>query len=143
MTIFQVLVTMRIAAALLNTHLKNIQVSTSCRLFFSTMSWISSRVITKARIAPAMGMMMVSERFWIMLKMLPFHPWGVWPTCTEMSATCWLTESNIPERLLMMPPTSISFSQSVSALIKKSIRCVPPFRRMPPYGGTLRGFLIA
>ena len=83
MTIFQVLVTRRIAAALLNTHLKNIQVSTSCRLFFSTMSWISSRVITKARIAPAIGMMMVSERFWIMLKMLPFQPWGVWPTCTR------------------------------------------------------------
>ena len=35
MTMFQVLVTMRIAAALLNTHLKIIQVSTSCRLFRS------------------------------------------------------------------------------------------------------------
>ena len=35
MTIFQVLVTMRMAAALLNTHLKIIQVSTSWRLFRS------------------------------------------------------------------------------------------------------------
>ena len=37
MTIFQVLVTIRTAAALLNAHLKNIQVSTSLRLFRSTM----------------------------------------------------------------------------------------------------------
>ena len=35
-TMFQVLVTMRMAAADLNTHLKIIQVSTSCRLFLST-----------------------------------------------------------------------------------------------------------
>ena len=87
MTMFQVLVTMRTAAALLNAHLKNIQVSTSPRLFFSVMSWISSSVITKARIAPAMGTMTVSDRFCIMPKILPFHAWGVVPTCAEISAT--------------------------------------------------------
>ena len=38
MTIFQVLVTMRTAAADLNAHLKNIQLSTSPRLFFSVIS---------------------------------------------------------------------------------------------------------
>ena len=38
MTMFQVLVTMSTAAALLKAHLKNIQVSTSPRLFFSVMS---------------------------------------------------------------------------------------------------------
>ena len=38
MTMFHVLVTMSTAQAVLNIHLKNIQVSTSCILFFSVMS---------------------------------------------------------------------------------------------------------
>ena len=42
MTIFHVFVTMRTAQKVLKIHLKNIQVSTSCRLFFSVTSWISS-----------------------------------------------------------------------------------------------------
>ena len=42
MTIFQVLVTISTAQKVLNIHLKNIQVSTSCILFFSVTSWISS-----------------------------------------------------------------------------------------------------
>ena len=46
----------------------------------SVMSWISSSVITKARIAPAMGTITVSDRFCIMLKMLPFHACGDKPT---------------------------------------------------------------
>ena len=42
MTMFQVLVTMSTAQKVLKIHLKKIQVSKSWRLFFSTMSWISS-----------------------------------------------------------------------------------------------------
>ena len=57
-----------------------------------------------------------------MLKTAAFQPWGVWPICADISATWVLTESNIPERLLIMPPTSISFSQVVIASSKKSIR---------------------
>ena len=63
MTRFQVLVTSKIAAADLNTHLKIIQVSTSCRLLRSVIIWISSSVITMARITPAIGTMMELERF--------------------------------------------------------------------------------
>ena len=37
-TMFHVFVTMSTAQAVLNIHLKNIHVSTSCRLFFSVMS---------------------------------------------------------------------------------------------------------
>ena len=69
------LVTSKIAAADLNTHLKIIQVSSSCRLLRSVIIWISSSVITMARITPAIGTMMELERFWIMLKMSPFQPW--------------------------------------------------------------------
>ena len=76
------------AAADLNTHLKIIQVSTSCRLFLSAIIWIRSTVITIARITPAIGTMMEFDRFSIILKILPFHPCGVWPTCTDISATC-------------------------------------------------------
>ena len=42
MTMFQVFVTISTAQNVLNIHLKNIQVSTSCMLFFSVTSWISS-----------------------------------------------------------------------------------------------------
>ena len=59
---------------------QHIHVSMSLRLFLSVMSWISSSVITKARIAPAMGTITVSDRFCIMLKMLPFHACGDKPT---------------------------------------------------------------
>lgn len=62
-TIFHVFVTMRTAAADLNAHLKNIHVSTSFRLFLSVMSWISSSVMTKARMTPAIGTMTLSDRF--------------------------------------------------------------------------------
>ena len=137
-TIFHVFVTMRMAAADLNTHLKIIQVSTSCRLFLSAIIWIRSTVITIARITPAIGTIMEFDRFSIMLKILPFHPCGVWPTCTDISATCWFTLSNIPERLLIIPPTSISFSQFVRASSKKSIRCQPPFRRPRKAAGAAR-----
>ena len=78
--VIDVFVTIRTAAADLNAHLKNIHVSMSLRLFLSVMSWISSSVITKARIAPAMGTITVSDRFCIMLKMLPFHACGDKPT---------------------------------------------------------------
>ena len=135
MTRFQVLVTSKIAAADLNTHLKIIQVSTSCRLLRSVIIWISSSVITMARITPAIGTMMELERFWIMLKMSPFQPCGVWPTCTDISATCWFTLSNIPVKFPMMPPTSISFSQLVRASNKKSIRCQTSFPPLPLCAG--------
>ena len=42
MTIFQVLVTMSTAQKVLKIHFQKSQVSKSWRLFFSTMSWISS-----------------------------------------------------------------------------------------------------
>ena len=42
MTIFHVFVTIKTAAKVLNTHLKNIKVSMSCILFFSVTIWISS-----------------------------------------------------------------------------------------------------
>lgn len=67
MTMFQVFVTMRTAAAVLNDHLKNIHVSMSCILFRSTMSWISSSVITNASTTPAMGRMTLSDKERIML----------------------------------------------------------------------------
>ena len=143
MTIFHVFVTRSMAAADLNTHLKIIQVSTSCRLFLSVIIWISSSVITIARITPAMGTMMELERLWIMLKMPPFQPCGVCPTCTDISPTCWFTESNIPDRLPIMPPTSISLSHSVSASSRKSIQCdllsAPPdyYGRGKDFSGTV------
>ena len=86
-TISHVLVTMRMAQADLKIHLKNTALSMSWKLFLSTMSWISSKVITKARMTPAMGTMTVSERFWTMLKISWFHAWGVSPTCVETSPT--------------------------------------------------------
>lgn len=42
MTISHVLVTKKTATKVLNIHLKKIYVSTSCRLFFSITSWMSS-----------------------------------------------------------------------------------------------------
>ncbi|EJX08611.1 hypothetical protein EVA_03281 [gut metagenome] len=73
-----------------------------------------------------------------MLKMLPFQPWGVWPTCVAMSATCWFTLSNIPDKFPMMPPTSISLSHWVRTSSKKSIRCQPPFSRPRLRAGAAR-----
>ena len=67
MTMFHVLDTMSTAAAVLNTHLKNTHVSMSWRLLRSAISCISSSVITKARITPAMGSIRLSERERIML----------------------------------------------------------------------------
>ncbi|MBT9774619.1 hypothetical protein GPK82_15755 [Coprococcus catus] len=40
--------------------------------------------------------------------------------------------------MLIIPPTSISFSQFVRASSKKSIRCQPPFRRPRRTAGTAR-----
>src|SRR5699024_12856291 len=59
--------------------------------------------------------------------MLPFQPWGVIPTWPEISATFWLTESNIPDRLLVIPPTRSSLSHSVMASHRKSIGVYSPF----------------
>ena len=67
MTVFHVLDTMSTAAAVLNTHLKNTHVSMSWRLLRSAISCISSSVMTKARITPAMGRIRLSERERIML----------------------------------------------------------------------------
>ena len=51
------------------------------------MSWMSSNVITKARMTPAMGTMSVSDRFCTMLNTSPFHAWGVKLTWVEISPT--------------------------------------------------------
>ena len=105
-TMFQVFVTISTAQKVLNTHLKNIQVSISWRLFRSVTIWISSTHMTKVRITPAMGTMTVSERFWIMEKTPPFQPWGVFPTSPTISPTLVLTESNIPVKFPLMPSVS-------------------------------------
>ena len=67
-TMFHVFVTIRTAHAVLNIHLKNIHVSTSpCILFLSETIWISSKVMTKASMTPAIGIMTLSERVRTML----------------------------------------------------------------------------
>ena len=120
-TMFHVLDTIKTAQADLNIHLKNIQVSTSLRLLRSVSICISSSVITMVRITPAMGRMTVLDKFCTILKIPPFHAWGVSPTWVVMSATFSFTLSNSPERLLRMPLINSSFSQSVMASIKKSM----------------------
>ena len=122
MTIVQVFVTMRTAHADLNIHLKNTAVSISWKLFLSVMIWISSSVMTMARMTPAMGRMIVSDKVSIMLKMSEFQFCGVWPICPEMPETFSLTLSKRPVRLEIIPPASISFIQSVSAFLIKSMR---------------------
>ena len=72
-TMFQVLVTISTAAKVLMIHLKKMNVSKSCMLLRSIRSWMSSMHMTKVRIMPAMGTTTFSDRFRIMLKMLPFH----------------------------------------------------------------------
>ena len=67
MTMVQVLVMIRIAQAVLKIHLKKTADSISWKLFLSVMIWMSSSVITKARITPAMGSITVSESDRIML----------------------------------------------------------------------------
>ena len=67
------------------------------------------------RISPAMGMITDSDTFRIMENTPGEKPTGDVPTWDATSATCWFTASNIPERLSMIPLTSISFSQSVIA----------------------------
>ena len=62
MTIVQVLVTIKIAQADLNIHLKNTAVSISWKLLRSVMIWISSKVMTIAKITPAIGNMTVSDK---------------------------------------------------------------------------------
>ena len=46
-------------------------------LFFSKIIWISSYTSTNVRIIPAIGTTTVSDRFWIIVKTLPFQPCGV------------------------------------------------------------------
>ena len=122
MTIVQVFVTMRIAHADLNIHLKKTAVSISWKLLRSVTICISSSVMTMARITPAMGRMTVSESVCIMLKMSPFQPCGVWPICPLICETFSLTLSNNPVRFEIIPPAKISFSQSVSAFLRNSMR---------------------
>lgn len=55
----------------------------------------------------------IEERLFTILKTLAFQPCGVAPTTAATSATCSLMESNIPDRLLIIPPTSSSLSHSV------------------------------
>lgn len=88
MMMSHVLVTISTAQKVLKIHLKNIHVSKSCILFFSTTICKSSIVITTARITPAMGRITLSDRLRIMLNTPLFHAAGVVPTCTAMSPTC-------------------------------------------------------
>ena len=125
MTMFQVLVTISTAAKVLKIHLKKMKVSKSCMLFRSIRSWISSRHMTKVRMIPAMGTTTFSDRLLIMLKMLPFHAWGVLPTVEATSATRVLMLSNSPDRLLTMPPTSSPLSHSV-ILSQMKFKDIPP-----------------
>ena len=69
-----------------------------------------------------MGIITVSDKFCTMLKMLLFHAAGDLPTSTMASPTFSFTLSNIPERLLIMPPIRISRSQSTIAFLITSIR---------------------
>ena len=75
-----------------------------------------------------------------MLKISPFHPCGVWPTCVAMSATCRFTLSNIPVKFPMMPPTSISLSQLVRASNKKIHTVSASFLPLPLCAGGGEGF---
>ena len=75
-----------------------------------------------------MGRITVSERVCTILKMPLFHAWGVMPTWVEMSPTLSFTLSNIPLRLLRIPLTSSSFSQSVRASHTKPIGVYLLFR---------------
>ena len=122
---FQVLVTMSTAAKVLKIHLKNRNVSKSCRLLRSISIWISSRHMTKVRMMPAIGTMTFSERLRIMPKMLLFHACGEAPTVVAASATCVLMLSNSPVRLLTIPPTSSPFSHSVTLSQMKFKRASP------------------
>ena len=72
-TISQVLVTIRMAQAVLKIQRKNSTVSMSWKLFLSIRICTSSRVMTKARITPATGSTTFWERFCTILKMPPFH----------------------------------------------------------------------
>ena len=72
-------VTITIAQADLNIGVKYTAVSISWKLLRSVMFWISSKVMTIAKITPAIGNMTVSDKVCIMLKMSAFQPCGVWP----------------------------------------------------------------
>ena len=61
---------------------------------------------------PAMGIMTDSEMFLTREKTPGEKLAGVPPTCVATSATCLLTASNIPDKLFIMPSTSILLSHS-------------------------------
>ena len=62
---------------------------------------------------PAIGKMADSDTPWTISKTRGENSAGVRLTCSPISPTCSLTESNIPDKLPMTPPTSISLSHSV------------------------------
>ena len=62
---------------------------------------------------PAIGMMTVSDRFLILLKIPAFHALGVWLTSPAIVPTFVFTSVNIPSRLDITQPCSISFMSSV------------------------------
>ena len=112
MTMFHVLLTMRMANADLKIQRKNMELSKSCILFFSVIIWISSMHMTQARMAAAMGSTTVSDRFCSILKMPLFHACGVAPTSAAISPTLAFTLSNSPDRLPVMPSIRIPFIHS-------------------------------
>ena len=62
---------------------------------------------------PAIGRITDSDTSWTISKTRGENSAGVKLTCSLISPTCLLTLSNIPDRLPITPPTSISLSHSV------------------------------
>ena len=63
-------------------------------------------------IMPAIGTITEFERFCIRLKILPFHPCGVCPTCAAISPVFSLTSENISVRLDVTIPVKSSLIHS-------------------------------
>ena len=72
-----VLLTMITARYIFTKYRKNIQVSTSFRLLRSVTMEMSSQHKTAVMISPAMGIITVSDKLWIMEKIPLFHSCGV------------------------------------------------------------------
>ena len=72
-----VLETMITARYIFTKYRKNIQVSTSFRLLRSVTMEMSSQHKTAVMMSPAMGIITVSDKLWIMEKIPLFHSCGV------------------------------------------------------------------
>lgn len=87
--------------------------------------------------SPAMGTITFSERVCIMLKMFPFQPCGVCPTCPAIVPTFSFTSPNIVDRLPFIAPIRISFIHSLIASSMLCIGCYPAYTvNSPDSSGT-------